>query len=251
MVGLDAQQHVHIGQALGAEVAGLVPGPEGGAEVAVEADGQALLLGNLEHINDEAAAVGGQSRGDAAQVQPVEALQQLVQIDLREIVLGDGAVLAVIDDLGGADAVAGLEVVSTQTVGGGLIRLGEDHGGAVDVVGAQPAHGALAEAVVRHDAEEGAVHAEVCQRKGDVGLTAAVAGFKIRRHAELFVVRRGQTQHDLAAGDKLLSGGLVAQNGVEMFHNGPPVALLGHWPPASPIPFRGGGRSALSRAARP
>ena len=162
VVGLDAQQHVHIRQALGAEVTGLVPGPEGGAEVAVEADGQALFLGLLEHINDEAAAVGGQSRGNAAQVQPVEALQQLVQIDLREIVLGDGAVLAVIDDLGGADAVAGLEVVCTQTVGGRLIRLGEDHGGAVDVVGAQPAHGAFAEAVVRHDAEKGAVHAEVC-----------------------------------------------------------------------------------------
>ena len=251
VVGLDAQQHVHIGQALGAEVAGLVPGPEGGAEVAVEADGQALLLGFLEHIDDEAAAVGGQSRGNAAQVQPVEALQQLVQIDLREIVLGDGAVLAVIDDLGGADAVAGLEVVCTQTVGGRLIRLGEDHGGAVDVVGAQPAHGALAEAVVRHDAEEGAVHAEVCQRKGDVGLAAAVAGLKVGGHAELFVVRRGQAQHDLAAGDEFRSGRLVAQNGVEMFHNGPPVALLGHLSRRLSYTILETGRLVLSRAARP
>ena len=170
VVGLNAQQNVNIRQALGAEIAGFLPAPQGRAEVAIKADGQALLLGLLEHIDDEAAAVGSQSRGNAAQVQPVEALQQLVQIDLREIVLGDGAVLAVIDDLGGADAVAGLEVVCTQTVGGRLIRLGEDHGGAVDVVGAQPAHGAFAEAVVRHDAEEGAVHAEVCQCEGDVGL---------------------------------------------------------------------------------
>ena len=251
VVGLDAQQHVHIGQALGAEVAGLVPGPEGGAEVAVEADGQALLLGLLEHIDDEAAAVGGQSRGNAAQVQPVEALQQLVQIDLGEIVLGDGAVLAVIDDLGGADAVAGLEVVCTQTVGGRLVRLGEDHGGAVDVVGAQPAHGAFAEAVVRHDAEEGAVHAEVCQREGDVGLAAAVAGLKVGGHAELFVVRRGQAQHDLAAGDEFRSGRLVAQNGVEMFHNGPPVALLGHLSRRLSYTLLETGRLVLSRAARP
>ena len=28
MVGLDAEEHVHIGQALGAEIAGLVPGPD-------------------------------------------------------------------------------------------------------------------------------------------------------------------------------------------------------------------------------
>ena len=222
VVGLDAQQHVHIGQALGAEVAGLVPGPEGGAEVAVEADGQTLLLGLLEHIDDEAAAVGGQSRGNAAQVQPVEALQQLVQIDLREIVLGDGAVLAVIDDLGGADAVARLQIVSTQTVRGSLVRLGEDHRGAVHIVGAQPAHGALAQAVVGHHAEERAVHTQVCQCQRNVGLAAAVAGLKVGSHAQLFVVRRGQAQHDLAAGDKLLSGGLLAKDRVEMFHNAPP-----------------------------
>ena len=251
VVRLNAQQHIHIGQALGAEVAGFLPAPQGRAEVAVEADGQALLLGLLAHIDDETAAVGSQRRGNAAQVQPVEALQQLVQIDLGEIVLGDGAVLAVIDDLGGADAVAGLEVVCTQTVGGRLIRLGEDHGGAVDVVGAQPAHGALAEAVVRHDAEEGAVHAEVCQCEGDVGLAAAVAGLKVGGHAELFVVRRGQAQHDLAAGDEFRSGRLVAQNGVEMFHNGPPVALLGHLSRRLSYTILETGRLVLSRAARP
>ena len=159
--------------------------------------------------------------------------------------------LAVIDDLGGADAVAGLEVVCTQTVGRSLIRLGEDHGGAVDVVGAQPAHGAFAEAVVRHDAEEGAVHAEVCQREGDVGLAAAVAGLKVGGHAELFVVRRGQAQHDFAAGDEFRSGRLVAQNGVEMFHNGPPVALLGHLSRRLSYTILETGRLVLSRAARP
>ena len=155
-------------------------------------------------------------------MQPVKAVQQGVQIHLREVILSDGTVLAVVDDLGRPDAVAGLQIVSTQTVRGGLVRLGEDHGGAVHVVGAQPAHGAFAQAVVGHHAEEGAVHTQVCQSQRNVGLTAAVAGLKGRRHADLFVVRRGQTQHDLAAGDEFLAGGLVAKDGIEMFHNGPP-----------------------------
>ena len=155
-------------------------------------------------------------------MQPVKAVQQGVQIHLREVILSDDTVLAVVDDLGRPDAVAGLQIVSAQTVRGGLVRLGEDHGGAVHVVGAQPAHGAFAQAVVGHHAEEGAVHTQVCQSQRNVGLTAAVAGLKGRRHADLFVVRRGQTQHDLAAGDEFLAGGLVAKDGIEMFHNGPP-----------------------------
>ena len=86
-------QHIHVGQALGAEVPCLLPSPQGGAEVAVKAHGQALLLGNLQHIKDQAAAVGCQCRGNAAEVQPVVALQQGVQIHLREIVLGTGTQL--------------------------------------------------------------------------------------------------------------------------------------------------------------
>ena len=47
MVGLDAHEHIHVRQALGAEVARLFPGPQGAAEVAVEADGQAVGFGDL------------------------------------------------------------------------------------------------------------------------------------------------------------------------------------------------------------
>ena len=194
VVGLNAQQHIHVGQALGTEVPCLLPSPQGGAEVAVKAHGQALLLGNLQHIKDQAAAVGCQCRGNAAEVQPVVALQQSVQIHLRKIVLGNGAMLAVVDDLGSADAVAGLQIISTQTVRRGLVRLGQDHGGAVHIVGAQPAHSALAQTVVGYYAEEGAVHAKVCQCQRNVGLAAAIAGLKSGCHADLFVVRRGHIQ---------------------------------------------------------
>ena len=159
-------------------------------------------------------------------MQPVEAIQQSVQIDLREVILGDGAVLAVVDDLGSADAVAGLQIVGAQPVRGGLVRLGQDHGGAVDIVGAQPAHGALAQTVVGHYAEESAVHAQICQRQCDVGLAAAVAGLEAGSHADLFVVRRGQAQHDLTAGDELLPAGLAAKDRIVVFHNAPPKKSL-------------------------
>ena len=222
VVGLNAQQNVNIRQALGAEIAGFLPAPQGRAEVAVKADSQALLFGHLEHIDDEAAAVGAQCRGNAAQVQPVVAVQQSVQIDLGEVILGNGTVLAVINDLGSADAVASLQIISTQPVGGGLVGLGQDHGSAMHIVGAQPAHRALAQAVVGHYAEEGAVHTQVGQGQCNVGLAAAVAGFKAGCHADLFVVRRGQTEHDLAAGDKFLAVGLAAEDGIVVFHNAPP-----------------------------
>ena len=89
VIGLDAQQHIHIGQALGAEIPGFLPGPEAAAEVAVKADGQALFLGHLEQVHDQGAAVGGQSRGNAAQVKPVVPIQQGVQIHPGEIILAE------------------------------------------------------------------------------------------------------------------------------------------------------------------
>ncbi len=48
VVGLDAQEHVHIGKALGAVVPGRLPGPQLGAEVAVKAGDEAQLLGGFQ-----------------------------------------------------------------------------------------------------------------------------------------------------------------------------------------------------------
>ena len=82
VVGLDAQQHVHIGQAHGTVIPCFLPGPQFAAEIAVEADGKALCLGGLQTAQDEIGAALIQGGGDAGQVQPVEAVEQLVQIHL-------------------------------------------------------------------------------------------------------------------------------------------------------------------------
>ena len=218
VVGFDAEQHVHIGQAEGAVIPRGFPAPELAAEVAVKADGQALFLGGAQAAQDKIGAVLVQRRGDARKMQPVEPVEQLVQVHGGKVVLGQGAVHTVVDDLAGADAVAGLQIIRTQTVGGGLLFGGKDHRRAVYVVGAQPAHGAFAQRVVGHHAEEGGIHAQVGKGQGDVGFAAAVAGFKAGRHADLFIVGRGQAQHDFADGDELLRALLALQDGVVMLH---------------------------------
>ena len=69
-------------EALGAVVSRFLPGPEPGAEVAVEAGGQAHLLGDLQTVEDEVGADFIQGRGDAGDMEPVEALQKLVDVHL-------------------------------------------------------------------------------------------------------------------------------------------------------------------------
>ena len=226
VIRLDAQQDIDIGQALRAEIARLLPAPEHAAEIAVKADRQPLFLGDAQHIQHQLAAIRAERRGDAAQVQPVKALQQRAQIDVRKIVFGHGAVLAVVNDLAGADAVARLQVIRAQTVGRRFLRRGQDHRGAVHVVGAQPAHGALAEAVAWHDGEERAVHAEVGQREGDVGLAAAIAGLKPGGHADFFVVRRRQAKHDFAHRDEFPAVFHVLQKRIIVDHRLQPAFLL-------------------------
>ncbi len=63
VVRLDAEQYINVGQALGAVVAGILPGPQRGTEVAVKADGQALLLGGAQAAQDKIGAVFVQRRG--------------------------------------------------------------------------------------------------------------------------------------------------------------------------------------------
>ena len=227
VVRLDAEQYINVGQALGAVVAGILPGPQRGTEVAVKADGQALLLGSAQAAQDKIGAVFVQRRGNAGQVQPVEAVKQLIQIDLGQVVLGQGAVHTVIDDLAGADAVAGLKVIGAQAVAGGFFLGGEDHRRAVDVIAAEPADGAFAQGVVGHNAEEGGIHAEVRQSQRNVCLAAAVTGLESGSHADLFIVRRGQAQHHFADSDKLLRAAVAHQDRIAVFHGGsPPVFAI-------------------------
>ena len=125
VVGLNAQQNVNVRQALGAEIAGFLPAPQVERKLPSKLTVRPFLLATLS-ISMMRPRQLGPVRGNAAQVQPVVAVQQSVQIDLGEVILGNGTVLAVVDDLGSADAVAGLQIISTQPVEGvslGSVRI--------------------------------------------------------------------------------------------------------------------------------
>ena len=136
--------------------------------------------------------------------------------------------LAVVGDLGGTDAVARLQIVGAQTVGGRLLGGGEDDGGAVDVVGAQGPDGALADGVVGNDGEEGGVNAQIRQRQGNIGLRTAVGGLEGIGHADLLIVGRGQAEHDLADGDELQVALQVAEQRMLMLHGTASSILMEH-----------------------
>ena len=102
-------------------------------------------------------------------------------------------------------------------MGGSLLGGGEDHGGAVNVIGTEHPDGALADGVVGHHGEEGGINAQIRQGQGDIGLRTAVGSLELVGHADLLVVGGSQAQHDLTDGDKFVAA-LIAQQGIMMFH---------------------------------
>ena len=219
VIGFDPQQNVHIGQAFRAEVPGFLPAPQGAAEVAVKTDGQSLFPGHPQAVHNQAAAIGTQGGGDAAQMQPGKPVQQGVDIHSGKVKLRDGAVTAVVDHLAGPDAVAGFQIVAAQPVGGGLLRGAEDHWSAVHVIAAQHADGALSQTVVGDHTEKRTVHAQIGQSQGNIGLAAAITGFKAGGHPDLLVVGRGQAQHNFADGNEFAVT-FAVQKGISVFHTG-------------------------------
>lgn len=159
MVRLDAKEHVDVRQASGAEVARLLPRPERRAKVAVEADCQAFLFRSFQTIEHEPGAAWRQRGRDAAQVQPVKVFQQGIEIDGGKVEFGNRAMLAVVRHLAWTDAVAGFQIIRSQTVRWRLFRCREQDGRAMHVVAAQHADSRLAQAVVGDDGKERAIDA--------------------------------------------------------------------------------------------
>ena len=226
MIRFNAEQDIDIGQALGAEIPGLFPGPERGTEVAVKGHGQPLLMGNAQHVKDQTGTVGRERGRYAAQVQPVKVGKQVLQVHLGKIKFGDGGMLPVIDDLTGADAVAGFQIIASQPVGRGLLGRGQNHRRAVHIIGTQPAHGTFSQSVVRHHGEKGGIDPKIGQCHGDIGLTAAVAGLEGCGHADFLIVWRGQTEHDFSGGNEAGAGIQFRLQRILMKHNAPPGCLM-------------------------
>jgi len=222
VVGLNTQQNVYIRQALGAVISCLFPGPQLAAEVAVIAGGDAHFLGNFQAVQDKVSTGLVQCGSNAGNMEPGVAFQQGVDIHLAQVVLRDGRVLAVIGDLGGADAVTGFQIVGAQTVGGSFLWGGEDHRSAVNIVGTEHTDSALADGIVGNHGEEGGVDAQIGQSQCNIGFTAAVSCLKFIGHTDFLIVGGSQTEHDLADGDEFVIALEVGEQRVMMFHGLPP-----------------------------
>ena len=136
-------------------------------------------------------------RRDAAHVEGIDTIKDLVPI---EICMGGEVhrgVLPVIDagvrTLRGAD----LEEVGAQTVA--LTHDARD----VDADAREAPERAVADAVLRHDGDEGGMVSLVCQRERDIGLRTAVVHLELMGLLEAPMVGRRQPHHDFSEGQDL------------------------------------------------
>ena len=203
----------------------LPPSPQLAAEITVKAGGETQLLGGFQTVENEISAVLIQRGSNSGDMQPGKAFQQCPEIHLAQIILGNSGVLAVIGDLAGTDTIAGFQIISTQPVGGGLLRGRENDGGTVDIIGPEHTDGALADGIVGNNGEEGGIDTQVRKRQSNIGLRAAVGGFEFVGHADFLIIGGCQAEHDLTDGDKLMAA-LAGAKGIVMFHNGPPQIVL-------------------------
>ena len=103
-----------------------------------------------------------------------------------------------------------------------LFRCGQNDRRAVHVIASEHADGTLAQGIIRYDAEERAVDFQVGQCQRDIRFTSAVADFKVGRHTDLVIIRRGQTHHDFTECNKPVAG-IAADQRIMMFHIISPV----------------------------
>ncbi len=149
------------------------------------------------------AGVGGaarQGRGDAGEVEPVGALEDLAPREVARLHQGRGAAGAVVDHLRRPLVGAGLQEVDPGPVAG---QADPAH---VHSVAAQGAQGRLADGVPGQRGDEGRAQAEQGQGRGHVGFAAAEPGLQPGRLEQSLMAWRLEPQHDFAECNNSLHG---------------------------------------------
>ena len=192
---LVGNAHVHVLAQLGHGLPGLLTGPQLAPVVEVAGDLHAVGFGGLAGLLAGLHQVGAQSGGDAGEVEPVHALEDLVPVKVAGLGLLDGGVGTVVDahtaPLGGALLIE----VDAHTV-----AAPDDHGG-VHAVAAQGVHRRLADGVGGQLGDVGGVQAVVGQGDGYIGLTAAEGELQVIGLDEALVVVGLEPDHQLAEGN--------------------------------------------------
>ena len=201
-LGLDAEHvlcvllvgdaNVNVLAQIGHGSAGLLTGPQLAAVVQVAADLHAVSLSSLAGLAADLDNILAQSRGDAGEVEPIHALEDLLPIEIGRLCQLDGAVGTVVDADRTTLRSALLVVVDTNAV-----TATGDHAG-VNAVAAQAVDSGLTDGVCGQLSDESCVQAVVGQRNSNVGLAAAEAELQVVGLNEALIVERLQTDHQLA-----------------------------------------------------
>ena len=201
-LGLDAEHvlcvllvgdaHVNILAQIGHGSAGLLTGPQLAAVVQVAADLHAVSLSSLAGLAADLDDILAQSRGDAGEVEPIHALENLIPIKVGGLSQLDGTVGTVVD----ADGTT-LRSTLLVVVDANAIASAGDHAG-VNAVTAQAVDSGLTDCVCGELSDESCVQTVVGQRNSNVCLAAAEAELQAVSLNETLVVERLQTNHQFA-----------------------------------------------------
>ena len=151
-----------------------------------------MSLSSLAGLAADLDNVLAQSRGDAGEVEPIHALEDLLPIEIGRLCQLDGAVGTVVDADRTTLRSALLVVVDTNAV-----TATGDHAG-VNAVAAQAVDSGLTDGVCGQLGDESCVQAVVGQRNSNVGLAAAEGELQTVSLDKALIVERLQTDHQFA-----------------------------------------------------
>ena len=162
-----------------------------------------MSLSSLAGLQADLHDICAQSRGDAGEVEPIHALEDLIPVEVRGLSQLDSAVSTVVDADRAALRSALLVVVDAHTV-----AAADDHAG-VHTVTAQAVDSGLANSVCGELGDESSIQAVVSQRNCNVGLAAAEGELQAVSLDKALVVERLQTNHQFAKSNDFHCGILL------------------------------------------
>ena len=151
-----------------------------------------MSLSSLAGLAADLDDIFAQSRGDAGEVEPVHALEDLIPIKVGGLSQLDGTVGTVVD----ADGTT-LRSTLLVVVDANAIAAAGDHAG-VNAVTAQAVDSGLTDCVCGELRDESCVQTVVGQRNSNVCLAAAEGELQAVSLNETLVVERLQTDHQFA-----------------------------------------------------
>ena len=165
-----------------------------------------MSLSSLAGSQADLDNIGAQGRGDAGEVEPINALEDLVEVEVSDGSIGHSRMCTVVDADGTTLRSALLVEVDANTV----TAAGDLAG--VNAVAAQSVHAGLADSMSGQLGDESNVSAVVGQRNSHIGLAAAVGVLQgIGLHKAQMIVGL-QTDHNFTESND--------------FHGGTPLLLF-------------------------